>query len=175
MTAPLNIAEDDALDCYFLERLREIWPGKLVLKGVLGPRDAQRSARCGADGIVVSNHGGIFLDCAVAPIEALADKVAASGDRLTILLDGGIRRGSDVVKAPALGADMVLVGRAVMYALAANGEEVVVDALGLLRSEIDQTLAQLGCRTVADLTSEHVVGASTAIAHTHRFPRGPIQ
>lgn len=152
--------KDDALDWSFLQALREIWPGKLVVKGVLDPRDAEQCVRCGADGIVVSNHGGIALDSALAPIEALPDIVAAAGDDLTILLDGGIRRGSDVVKALALGADLVLVGRAALYALAANGEQGVVHALGLLRDEIGRTLAQVGCRTPMDLTPEYVVGAA---------------
>jgi isopentenyl diphosphate isomerase/L-lactate dehydrogenase-like FMN-dependent dehydrogenase len=156
----------DDLDWAFLAELRRIWPGKLVVKGVLDPRDADRCAHSGVDAIVVSNHGGIALDGSLAPLEALPDIVAAVRGRLGVIMDGGVRRGSDVVKALALGADLVLIGRAALYALAADGERGVVGALSILRTEIDRTLAQVGCRTIADLTADHVTLAPAG--HTAR-------
>jgi isopentenyl diphosphate isomerase/L-lactate dehydrogenase-like FMN-dependent dehydrogenase len=149
--------KDDSLDWNFLKSVREIWPAKLIVKGVLDPRDAELCAKHGADGLVVSNHGGISLDSAVAPIDALPDIVSAVGGGMSIMLDGGVRRGSDVIKALALGADLILLGRAPLYALATAGEAGVVRALTILKEEMDRILAQIGCRTIDDLAADYVV------------------
>jgi isopentenyl diphosphate isomerase/L-lactate dehydrogenase-like FMN-dependent dehydrogenase len=126
------------------DRLREQWPGPLIVKGVLTPEDAVRAADHGADAVVVSNHGGRQLDGAPASIEALPAVAAAVGDRLEVLLDSGVRRGSDLVKARALGARACLVGRPWLYGLAADGERGVDTAFDLFRTELDRTLALLG-------------------------------
>ncbi len=150
---PGALFKQDDLDWDAIKVLRDRWPGKFVLKGVLHPEDAERALSLGADGIVVSNHGGRALDSAVATIDALPDIVAATGRRLTILLDSGVRRGSDVIKAVALGADAVLVGRAPLYGLAAAGEAGVAKALELLRAETARTMAMLGARRIAEADS----------------------
>jgi (S)-mandelate dehydrogenase len=131
--------------------VRDHWPRTLFIKGVLTVEDARRAARLGCDGIVLSNHGGRQLDYCVAPIEVLADVAAAVGDQLTILIDSGIRRGTDIAKALALGADAVMIGRATLYGLAAAGEAGARRALEMLTIELERVLGQLGCRTPRDL------------------------
>ena len=131
--------------------IRRHWPGKLLIKGVLSVEDARRAADSGCDGIILTNHGGRQLDCCVAPIEVLGEIAAAVGDRLTIVVDSGFRRGTDVAKALALGAHAVMIGRATLYGLAADGERGVRRALDMLAVELDCVLGQLGCRSVADL------------------------
>jgi (S)-mandelate dehydrogenase len=131
--------------------IRRHWPGKLIVKGVLSVADARRAADAGCDGIVLSNHGGRQLDHCVAPIEVLGEVAAAVGDRLTIIVDSGFRRGSDIAKALALGAHSVMIGRAALYGLAADGERGVRRALDMLAVELDRVLGQLGCRSVAEL------------------------
>ena len=131
--------------------VRERWPHKLLIKGVLGVADARRAAELGCDGIVLTNHGGRQLDYCIAPIEVLAEVVAAVGDRLSVLIDSGFRRGTDIAKALALGADAVMIGRATLYGLAAAGEPGVRRALEMLTVELDRVLGQLGCGTVRDL------------------------
>jgi len=127
-----------------LAELREAWDGQLIVKGVITVEDAVRAADAGADGIVVSNHGGRQLDGLPATIEALPAIAAAVGERLSVMLDGGVRRGSDLVKARALGARACLVGRPWLYGLAADGQRGVEAALELLAAELDRTLALLG-------------------------------
>jgi isopentenyl diphosphate isomerase/L-lactate dehydrogenase-like FMN-dependent dehydrogenase len=134
-----------------LRRLRAMWRGPLLLKGVLSAGDARMALECGADGVVVSNHGGRTLDGALAAIEALPDVVDAVGHRMTVLMDSGIRRGSDVVKALALGARAVLVGRAPIWGTAAGGEAGARLAIDILIREVDRVMAQVGRPSVADL------------------------
>lgn len=131
--------------------LREIWPRKLIIKGILNGADAKRAAELGCDGIVVSNHGGRQLDSAVAPIEVLPEIVEAVGNKTTIIIDSGFRRGTDIIKAIALGADAVMIGRPTLYGLAAGGEAGVSHALSILTSEIDRVLGQTGCRILKDV------------------------
>ncbi|MBV8975028.1 MAG: alpha-hydroxy-acid oxidizing protein [Sinobacteraceae bacterium] len=150
---------DATIDWNDIGWIREHWPGKLLLKGVLSAADAERAAALGADGIVVSNHGGRQLDYCVAPIEVLPEIKAAVGGRLAVLIDGGFRRGTDVVKALALGAEAVLLGRATLYGLIAGGARGVDRALAILTSEIDRVLGQLGCNSIAELTPDYVRGA----------------
>ncbi|MGH6924187.1 MAG: alpha-hydroxy acid oxidase [Propylenella sp.] len=131
--------------------LRRRWPRKLLIKGILSLEDARRAAEAGCDGIVLSNHGGRHLDSCLSPMEILPEVAAELRDRLTIVVDSGFRRGSDVVKALALGAHAVMIGRATLYGLAAGGEAGVTRAIGILNSEIDRVLGQIGCTALADL------------------------
>ena len=137
-----------------VEWLREIWPRKLILKGVLNVDDAKRAAKSGCDGIVVSNHGGRQLDSSVSTIEVLPDIAQAVGDQITVLIDSGFYRGTDIVKALAMGADAVMLGRATLYGLAAGGEAGVSHALSILTNEIDRVLGQTGCRSIDDIGSD---------------------
>ena len=148
---PGALFKQDDLDWDGVRKLRDRWPGKFVLKGILHPEDAERALAMGADGIVVSNHGGRAFDCSMASIEALPAIVDAVGGRMTVFLDSGVRRGSDVVKAVASGADAVLAGRAPLYGLAAYGEPGVARALELLRAEMARTMAMLGARSIAEV------------------------
>jgi len=134
-----------------IERVRKRWKGELLLKGILCVEDARRSVEIGADGVVLSNHGGRQLDTAVSGVELLPAVADAVGERTTIIVDGGFRRGSEVLKALALGADAVMLGRATLYGLAAGGEEGVSHALGLLRTEMERTMTLLGCPSLAEL------------------------
>ena len=139
-----------------LRDLRRIWPGVLMIKGIAHPEDALKAIDCGVDAVVVSNHGGRNLDHAMAPLEALPAVVNAVRGRIPVLVDGGYRRGSDVVKALALGASAVLVGRATLYGTAAGGEAGAARALAILREEIDRVMALLGCNSIAELGREYL-------------------
>jgi len=136
--------------------IREVWKGPIVMKGVLTPEDAQKSLEHGASAIVVSNHGGRQLDGVGASLRALPEIVDAVRGRAEILLDSGVRRGSDIVKAICLGAKAVLVGRAFAYGLAAAGEDGVTHALEILRDDMERTLRLLGCSSVAQLNPSYV-------------------
>jgi isopentenyl diphosphate isomerase/L-lactate dehydrogenase-like FMN-dependent dehydrogenase len=148
---PGALFKQDDLDWDGLKALRGRWPGKLVLKGILHPADAERALDAGADGVVVSNHGGRAFDASIASLEALPAIVAAIDGRAVVLLDSGVRRGSDVAKAVALGADGVLAGRAPLYGLSASGEAGASRAIDVLRSEFARTMAMLGARSIAEL------------------------
>jgi pre-mycofactocin synthase len=137
--------------------LRKTWGGPFMLKGVTRVDDARRAVDAGVTAISVSNHGGNNLDGTPATIRVLPGIAAAVGDQIEVLLDGGIRRGTDVVKALALGARAVMIGRAYLWGLAANGQAGVENVLDLLRNGIDATLLGLGCASIAELTPEHVV------------------
>lgn len=134
--------------------LRSLTRLPILLKGVLHPDDAIQALELGVDGIVVSNHGGRTLDTLPATIDALPAIAAAVAGRAPILLDGGIRRGTDVLKALALGAKAVLIGRPYIYGLAAAGAPGVAHVLHILRSELEIAMALTGCRTLADITSD---------------------
>jgi (S)-mandelate dehydrogenase len=131
--------------------IRRHWSRKLLIKGVLSVADAERAADLGIDGIVITNHGGRQLDHCVATMDVLPEIVEKVGHRMTVLIDGGFRRGTDVVKALALGAHGVMLGRATLYGLAAAGEAGVHRALEILTTEIDRALGQLGLNSVAEL------------------------
>ena len=134
--------------------LREQWDGPILLKGVLHADDAHRAADAGLEGVVVSNHGGRQIDGEIASLDALPDVVAAVGDRMTVLFDSGIRTGSDVIKALALGADAVLVGRPYVYGLGLGGEDGVRHVLRSLLAELDLSMALSGCSSVDDVSAE---------------------
>jgi len=142
---------DPAVSWADLEWMVKEWGGPFAIKGVLRAEDAARAVACGVGAVVVSNHGGRQLDHAPASLDVLAEIVDAVGDRADVLLDGGVRRGSDVVKALALGARACLLGRAYLYGLAAAGEAGVARALALLRAELERTLALVGCPVAAEL------------------------
>jgi len=136
--------------------IREAWTGPLVAKGVLIGDDARRAIDHGATAIVVSNHGGRQLDCSSATLRALPEVVAAVRGQVEVLMDGGVRRGSDIVKAICLGARAVLIGRAYAYGLAAAGEAGVARALEILRADVERTLRLLGCPSIAALDPSYV-------------------
>ena len=146
-TLPKNEAQSWA----DIRALRRLWQGPLIVKGILHPDDARRAIECGADGVVVSNHGGRALDGAVAPLRMLPRVADAVAGRARILIDGAIVRGSDIVKAIALGADAAMVGRAPLWGVAAGGEDGVSQGLEIYRSEIDRVMAYLGCRTIKEI------------------------
>jgi isopentenyl diphosphate isomerase/L-lactate dehydrogenase-like FMN-dependent dehydrogenase len=137
-----------------IDRLRDLWPGTLIVKGILRADDAALAVEHGADGVVVSNHGGRNMDSAVAPLDVLPEIVRAVGDRTTVIVDSGVRRGSALVKALALGADAVLTGRATLYGTAAGGQQGAEHALGILRMEFEKTMAYVGCLSVEEVTGD---------------------
>jgi isopentenyl diphosphate isomerase/L-lactate dehydrogenase-like FMN-dependent dehydrogenase len=139
-----------------LRWIREQWSGPLIIKGVLTAEDARRSIDEGASAIVVSNHGGRQLDHVPASLQVLPEIVAAVNGQIEVLMDGGVRRGSDVIKAICLGARAVLVGRAYAYGLAAGGPAGVARAIGMLRTEMDRTLKLLGCPAIGALDTSYV-------------------
>ena len=143
--------KQDSLDWDGIADLRAMWRGKMVLKGVLHPDDAVLAANHGVDGVIVSNHGARALDHSISAIAALPPVLEAAGDRLEVWYDSGVRRGSDVAKALALGATGVLVGRATLYGLAAAGEAGVTRSIDLLAQELRRTMAYLGVTSVAGL------------------------
>ena len=151
---------DRALSWDTVKRIRDRWPRRLIVKGVLSVEDVVKAAKIGADAVALSNHGGRQLDWAVAPLDVLPEARHTVGDRLALFVDGGARRGSDVIKAMALGADAVLVGRAMLYGVAAAGRPGAARALEILRQEIDRSLALLGCPSVKDLGPHFLVRAS---------------
>jgi len=149
-----SMMKNDSLNWDDLRALRRMWPRTLLVKGIMHPQDAVLAADCGADGVIVSNHGGRNLDSSMAPIEVLPEIVEAAGKRTAVIVDSGFRRGSDVVKALALGAKAVLVGRSTLYGTAVGGEAGAARAIGIFREEIDRVLALIGCCGVAELGRE---------------------
>jgi isopentenyl diphosphate isomerase/L-lactate dehydrogenase-like FMN-dependent dehydrogenase len=139
-----------------LKWIRQMWRGPIIIKGVLTGDDAKRSVDEGAAAIVVSNHGGRQLDCVSSSLRALPEVVGAVNGRTEILMDGGVRRGSDIVKALCRGARAVLIGRAYAYGLAAAGQAGVARALEILRADVDRTLKLLGCPSVAALDASYL-------------------
>jgi (S)-mandelate dehydrogenase len=137
-----------------IDKLRAFWPGPLIIKGILRKEDAMEAVAHGADAVVVSNHGGRALDSAVPTMEILPEIVEAVGNRTTVILDSGIRRGSDMVKALALGAKAVLTGRATLYGISTAGEAGAAKALRILHTEFEKTMGYVGCRTCAEVTSD---------------------
>ena len=139
-----------------LKWIREAWSGPIVIKGIHTAEDARRAVDMGADALVVSNHGGRQLDGVAPTLRVLPEVVAAVGDRIEVLLDGGIRRGSDIAKALCLGARAVMIGRAYAYGLGAAGGAGVARAIEILRSDLLRTLKLLGCASVAELDQSYV-------------------
>jgi (S)-mandelate dehydrogenase len=155
--------------------LRKLWPRTLLVKGIMRPDDAKRCIDAGADGVILSNHGGRQLDAAISPLDILAE--TRSRISAPILIDSGYRRGTDIVKALTLGANAVLLGRATLYGLAAAGEAGVGHVLHLLKDEVDRTLAQIGCAAVSQLSPDYVMAdapmpmsASPSVRASQRHP-----
>jgi isopentenyl diphosphate isomerase/L-lactate dehydrogenase-like FMN-dependent dehydrogenase len=144
----------DSLAWEDVAKFRDLWPGVLMLKGVNRPDDAIKALSYGVDGIVVSNHGGRNMDSAAASLDVLPEIAEAVGDKMTLILDSGVRRGSDIVKALALGAKAVLTGRATLYGTAVGGEAGALRAINILKNEADKTMAYTGCRTVDEVSSD---------------------
>ena len=140
-----------SLDWSDIAKFRELWPRKMVLKGVMHPKDAERAQREGVDGLMVSNHGARQLDRAPSPVEVLPAIRDAVGDKMTVMLDSGIRRGSDVVTALCLGAKFCFVGRMTLYGCAAGGEPGAVNALNIMRNEIDLVMGNMGAPDIKSL------------------------
>tara|TARA_B110000211_G_scaffold223895_1_gene274333 strand:- start:162 stop:974 length:813 start_codon:yes stop_codon:yes gene_type:complete len=152
--APASGMLEGRLDWDRLSVLRDRWKGQFIVKGILHPDDAIRARNIGADAILVSNHGGRNLDMSVAPIDALPRISAAVGPGYPLLLDGGVRCGSDMLKAIALGASAVMVGRPTLLGLAAGGTNGVNRVLGMLAEEFSQALAMTGCASVGSIGSD---------------------
>jgi L-lactate dehydrogenase (cytochrome) len=148
---------DPTLNWGDVKRIKDQWGGKLIVKGVLDPEDAELAARSGADALIVSNHGGRQLDGTVSSIAALSAVAAAVGDRIEVFMDGGIRGGQDVLKALALGARAVFIGRAYIYGLGAMGEAGVAKALECIRRELDVSMALCGLTDVRQAGPNNLV------------------
>ena len=139
-----------------IEEFRKLWPRTMVLKGIMRPDDAIRAADIGIDGLMVSNHGARQLDRAPSPLDVLPAINTAVGDRMTLMLDGGVRRGSDVLIAFCLGAKFIFLGRPTLYGLVAGGEAGATKAISILQREIDLTMAQIGCPSIGQLGPDFV-------------------
>jgi L-lactate dehydrogenase (cytochrome) len=150
-----NIGKRDQLAWKHLELIRRRWKGKLVVKGLIAPADARIARESGVDGVIVSNHGGRQLDCTVSSLRTLPE-IAGEAGGMTVMVDGGIRRGTDVLKALALGARFVFVGRPFLFAAVAGGEAGVQRALTLLRDEVDRDMALLGIRSIGEISTDLV-------------------
>ncbi|PZX10981.1 L-lactate dehydrogenase (cytochrome) [Palleronia aestuarii] len=148
--AARDFGRKDHLNWDHLELMRDLWPGKLVLKGVIAPANVAQARALGCDAVVLSNHGGRQLDQAISPLRILPEARAQAGD-MALLIDGGIRRGTDVIKALALGADMVLVGRPFLYAAALGGQPMAERAAEILKTEVHRNLGLLGLRGLSEI------------------------
>ncbi len=157
-TAIRERANRDHLNWAHFALMRRLWQGRLVIKGILDKRDAVIAREHGADGIIISNHGGRQLDSASSPLRVLPGIVAAAGD-MTVMMDSGVRRGTDVLKALALGAKFVFVGRPMLYAAAVAGETGVRHAIKLLHDEIDRDMAMLGANSIAEVKRDMLMDA----------------
>jgi (S)-mandelate dehydrogenase len=142
---------DAGLDWEALKMVRDRWPGKLMVKGILRPDDAERAVAIGCEGVIVSNHGGRQLDGALAAFDALPAIARAVGGKASVLMDGGVRRGADVVKALACGAEAVMVGRATLYGVCAAGEAGAIRALDILSDELVRAMQLCGARTIGEI------------------------
>jgi len=167
-----GLPKNDSLRWADLRDLRRRWKGPLLLKGVLHPDDAATAVSCGVDAVIVSNHGGRNLDGAIATIDALPAIADRVGGRCDVLLDSGVRRGSDIVKALSLGAKAVMVGRVPLYGVAVAGETGASQALQLLREETGRVLAFLGCPSVGALGPHFIEPDRSRFAPTTRSGEG---
>ena len=163
---------DPTLSWDDVARIKERWGGKLILKGILDPEDAELAVKSGADALIVSNHGGRQLDGAMSSISALPSIVQAVGDRMEILFDGGIRSGQDVIKALALGAHGTFIGRAFLYGLGAGGEAGVTQCLDIIRKELDTTMALCGLRDVRDVDARILADTDGLVPRAQRASVG---
>jgi (S)-mandelate dehydrogenase len=185
--APATASAADVADLYgtltpapmvswqHLRRIRDEWRGPLVVKGLLHPDDAREAVALGADALVVSNHGGRQLDAAPSPVEMLPAIRAAVGPKVELILDSGVRRGSDVVIARCLGAQSTIFGRPTLFGVAAAGQAGAARALQIVRSEIDMVLAQIGCRAFDELDASYLWPPMEVEGHRHAAPLGVVR
>jgi isopentenyl diphosphate isomerase/L-lactate dehydrogenase-like FMN-dependent dehydrogenase len=164
--------ESAAVQWKDLPWIRAVWRGPIVVKGVHGREDAQRAVDAGADALIVSNHGGRQLDGVAPTLRVLPEVLEAAGGRVEVLVDGGVRRGSDIAKAVALGARAVLLGRAYAYGLAADGERGVTRAIDILSTELRRTMKLLGCATVQELDRRRIEVPASWNASVSEVPGG---
>jgi (S)-mandelate dehydrogenase len=146
--------QDASIDWEVIRRVRGVWPGKLLLKGVMHPEDAEKAVSAGCDGVIVSNHGGRQLDGELGSFDALPHVVRAIGGKAPVLMDGGIRRGSDIVKALARGAQAAMIGRATFYGVCAAGQAGAQRAVDILEDELVRTMQLCGVRSIAEIGPE---------------------
>jgi (S)-mandelate dehydrogenase len=146
--------QDASIDWEVIRRVRGVWPGKLLLKGVMHPEDAEKAVSAGCDGVIVSNHGGRQLDGELGSFDALPHVVRAIGGKAPVLMDGGIRRGSDIVKALARGAQAAMIGRATFYGVCAAGQAGAQRAVDILQDELVRTMQLCGVRSIAEIGPE---------------------
>ena len=165
--------KNDSLSWDDLGVLRDMWPGKLLVKGILTPRDAERAIARGADGIIVSNHGGRQLDHSLGTLDMLPEIVEVIGGRVPVIVDGSVSRGSDIVKALALGASAVAVGRLQAYALAAAGVEGAIQLLTILETELRTTMALLGVTTIDQINKDYLKRVAPPAHAQGPFPHLP--
>lgn len=159
-TGKWTLPKNDALTWSDLKQLRKLWKGPLIVKGVLHPADAAEAALSGADAVIVSNHGGRNFDASLPPLFALSAVADRVGAKIPVIMDGGIRRGTDVAKALALGASAVMTGRAPLWGVAAAGEAGAFHALSLLDQELDRVLGSLGCASIDDIKADSICEAA---------------
>ncbi|WP_105383102.1 alpha-hydroxy acid oxidase [Neorhizobium alkalisoli] len=152
-----DFGRKDHLNWSHLRRIRDRWKGNLIVKGILHADDAVRAEEMGADGVIVSNHGGRQLDGAIAPLDALPGIVERLSDRVPIMIDGGIRRGTDIIKALALGAQFVFVGRPFLYAASVAGFPGVTKTAEILKAELHRNMALLGVNSVGEISSARII------------------
>ena len=152
----------DSLNWDDLVTFRKMWPGILMLKGVNRVDDCLKALNYGVDGLIVSNHGGRNMDSAAATMRLLPEIADAAGGKTTVLLDSGVRRGSDLVKALALGAKAVLTGRATLYGTAVAGEAGAAKAIQIIRTEMDKTMAYTGCNAVEEISPDIIFDGMAA-------------
>jgi isopentenyl diphosphate isomerase/L-lactate dehydrogenase-like FMN-dependent dehydrogenase len=153
-----EVMRQDSLNWDDIKIFRDKWPGILMLKGINRVDDALKAISVGCDGIVVSNHGGRNMDSAAATIDILPEIAEAVGDKITVILESGVRRGSDIAKAVALGAKCVLTGRATLYGTAVGGEAGALKAVNFIQTELDKTMAYTGCNRVDEITTDIFFG-----------------
>jgi len=146
-----TVTKTDDLTWEHVQRIRDVWPGNLLIKGLQSSEDAVIAKERGLDGVILSNHGGRYVDCAPAPLQVLPEVRAAVGDDFTVIIDSGARRGSDIVKAVALGADLVMSGRPTLWGAAAGGADGSYVALEIFHAEMDRIMAQLGLNGVDEI------------------------
>lgn len=154
-TVERDFGARDHLSWEHVGLIRKQWPGKLIIKGLLHGEDARLAREHGVDAVIVSNHGGRQLDGAIGSLRALPDVIGHAGD-MPVMIDGGFRRGSDIIKALALGARMVFIGRPLLYAATVAGESGVTHALTLLKAEVNRNMALLGVEKIPEISAEHV-------------------
>ncbi|MDH4073198.1 MAG: alpha-hydroxy-acid oxidizing protein, partial [Gammaproteobacteria bacterium] len=154
--AYVNSQFDRTISWKDVEWLASMWDGPLVIKGIQTVGDARKAVDAGATAVMLSNHGGRQLESAPAPVDSIAPIADALRDRLEIICDGGVRRGNHVVKALALGANACTIGRGYLFGLAAGGQKGVEHALGLLKSEVERTMALMGCNAIGKLGRDYV-------------------